>query len=451
MMSYHLCATRQYVVLAVNFLNLFLCGGFPFNMSVLNLEFLRVFGDSKAQTALVQAVTTGILDLAGIICGQVINRYGVRIAGMCGGLLIFLGLSLSFFATSIPYLIVSIGVIAGFGFSLTFGSCFTSVGEYFNGRAKLIAISVIGIGAGCGSMVFPYLMAYLIEVYGWRGCVLLVGGLMGNIVCFFAVCKPKSVGVATRNYDDPENLRQPLHEGDVTYDVQLPHQPQDHRNQTDQSLHEINIKSTTNKHYTGIKKLKLLCKNIIFIIFIFGISLKISSFISSLIYMLEFLQTKGFDEKEALLLYFYMNVSTTIGRLLPGLCILIPGIDGLIVSAIFTSISCVSGVGLVLASEYYQHVILMCTFGMVMGCGNTVLSMTTMEIVGLNNYAVGLGVLMTVIGVSSIIAGVVSGWLVDVTGSYHASYYSLAAAHGLAVVLFTFGAVLRKCHRKTDS
>ncbi|XP_021366823.1 monocarboxylate transporter 12-like isoform X2 [Mizuhopecten yessoensis] len=356
---------------------------------------------------------------------------------MFGGLLAFLGLASSFFATGIRYLIVSIGVVAGFGFSLTFLSCLTSVGEYFDGKVKLVAISIIGTGAGCGGMLFPFLMDYLIDMYGWRGCVLIVGGLMGNMICFFAVCKPNSVGVSrpkpeTCCSQDPDKTQ-------LSSVHQHLHQDTDISNSSDIDLPK--------EQYTCTEKLNTLKKNVIFIIFVLGIALTLSSFGAALIYMLEFLQTKGFEEQEALLFYFYMNTSAMLCRVLPGLCILVPFIDGLVVSAFFTSLSCLTGVGLLIATTYCHHVILMCVFGIALGCCNTVLSMTTMELVGLDNYAIGIGIVMPVIGVSSIVAGAVSGWLVDVTGSYHTSYYSLSATHGVAVFLFILAIAVRKCCR----
>ncbi|XP_033758475.1 monocarboxylate transporter 4-like [Pecten maximus] len=127
MASQHNISVRKWIVLAACFFNMLFCAGFPFNMSVLNVELLRVFAESKAQTALVQSVTTGTLNIAGFISGQCVNKYGVRKIGMCGGLLAFLGLTSSYFATGIPYLIVSMGVVTGFGLSLSFVSSVTAV------------------------------------------------------------------------------------------------------------------------------------------------------------------------------------------------------------------------------------------------------------------------------------------------------------------------------------
>ncbi|XP_060070125.1 monocarboxylate transporter 12-like [Ylistrum balloti] len=386
-------------------------------MSVLNVEFLRVFGESKAKTALVQSVTTGTLNIAGFICGLCVDKYGVRKMGMCGGLLAFL--SASFFATSIPYLIVTIGVVTGFGFSLAFVSGMKSVGEYFSGKAKLIAIAFTGTGSTCGAITLPFLLDFLINAYGWRGCLLIMTGLVGNIICFFSVCE----SLSNHRQINAKTIR----------------------------IYMTGNSGSRNKQTTYQTKLKSLVRNCVFIMFTFGISLTLSAFGSALVYLVEFLQTKGYERHEALLLYTYMSVSNTFGRLLPGMCTLIPQMKVLAISVIFTSMSTFSTACLPSATMYYQHVFLVCVFGMTIGCNDTCMSMTTMELVGLENYAVGLGILMTVAGLSCICAGTVFGWLVDVTGSYGASYYSVAAAHATALCLFILAAVLQKSQRRRVS
>lgn len=56
---------RKWFVLTSSFFNLFITGGFPFNMSVLFAEFLKAFGKSKAETSLVQSVCTGVYSIGG--------------------------------------------------------------------------------------------------------------------------------------------------------------------------------------------------------------------------------------------------------------------------------------------------------------------------------------------------------------------------------------------------
>lgn len=56
---------RKWFVLISSFFNMMITGGFPFNMSVLFVEFLNAFGKSKAETSLVQSVCTGVFFIGG--------------------------------------------------------------------------------------------------------------------------------------------------------------------------------------------------------------------------------------------------------------------------------------------------------------------------------------------------------------------------------------------------
>ncbi|XP_060065968.1 monocarboxylate transporter 9-like [Ylistrum balloti] len=407
-------------------------------MSVLNTEFLRAFGKSKAETALVQSVTAGMLLNAGFPCGQFVNKFGVRKMGICAGFLASIGLILSFLATSIPYLITSVGVVTGFGLSLGFVSITTSVGEHFHGKARFVALSFVSSGSGCGAMVFPFLLDYLIKMYGWRGCLLIVGGLMANMICFTAICKPPSPSIQ-------QNFPRLLVNDDINSSQQTPHNQQivcSYENKT----FTVNNTSyvTPNQEHSFIAKLKVLTGNYTFILFIVAVCCTLPAYDATLIYLIEFLKTKSFADKDALLLYFFMNVGNTTGRLVPGLCKHIPHMGALIIPALFTSLSCLSVVGLLEASSYYQHVLLMCCFGVSMGGNVTVLSMTTMKLVGLANYSVGVGILMTLVGLCCMCSGAISGGLFDITGSYMASFYGVAACHGVAVFLYIIAASMRK-------
>lgn len=56
---------RKWLVLLSSFINMIITGGFPFNMSVLFVEFLNEFGKTKAETSLVQSVCTGVFFIGG--------------------------------------------------------------------------------------------------------------------------------------------------------------------------------------------------------------------------------------------------------------------------------------------------------------------------------------------------------------------------------------------------
>ncbi|KAK9511627.1 hypothetical protein O3M35_000249 [Rhynocoris fuscipes] len=88
---------------------------------------------------------------------------------------------LSCFATSIVYLYFSFGVMVGLGAGLSFPPGIYLVTAYFvkyRGLANGLAIS----GSAIGSIIFPPFLRILLENFGYRGSVLIMGGLTLNVI-----------------------------------------------------------------------------------------------------------------------------------------------------------------------------------------------------------------------------------------------------------------------------
>lgn len=56
---------KKWIVLIAAFTTIGIATGFPFNMSVLYVEWLQEFGKSNSETALVQSVCTGLFLMGG--------------------------------------------------------------------------------------------------------------------------------------------------------------------------------------------------------------------------------------------------------------------------------------------------------------------------------------------------------------------------------------------------
>ncbi|OWF51553.1 Monocarboxylate transporter 12 [Mizuhopecten yessoensis] len=400
---------RRWFVLTSCYFVMFLSTGFPFNILILNPEFLRTFESNKAETALIQSITTGMLRIAGTFCWKAVARYGPRMTGIAGSLLVTLGLVFSFFAQSIPHLIVTLGLVSGIGFSATFISAVTSVGEYFEGKSQLMALSFLTFGSGCGGILIPFLLHFLIEEFGWRGCLLVIGGLMANMTCFFAVCKPLSIQQTKAN-----QLKK--------------------------------VDSETKPSEQGFtKSLRSLITNKVYIAHVVAMCCTLPVISSSLIFIIDFLTTKGFDSETAILMYLYLQIGSTLCGVVPGLCKrYIPHTSVLIIPACFTIIGSVATALLPHAETYIQCVVLLVCLGMTLGVSVTTVSVTTVKIVGLQDYSAGLGVLMTMLGISGSISGPIAGFFVDLTGSYRKPFYGMSAGLGLAAGLFVLAAVLKR-------
>lgn len=116
---------------------------------------------------------------------------------IAGTLLASTCIALSYFAQNILTLIFTIGIGAGFGFGLIYLPAIVSVTMYFE-KYRSLATGIAVCGSGLGTFIFSPLSAYLIETYGWRGTMLIIGGITLNCIIFGATFKPLQSGPASR-------------------------------------------------------------------------------------------------------------------------------------------------------------------------------------------------------------------------------------------------------------
>lgn len=81
--------------------------------------------------------------------------------------------------------------IPGIGFATIDGPTFYLLVQYFDRRREL-ANSVLVSFVSFGELVLPPLYRYLLDVYGLRGTMLIVSGLMYSVVALARLLKPSS-------------------------------------------------------------------------------------------------------------------------------------------------------------------------------------------------------------------------------------------------------------------
>lgn len=82
--------------------------------------------------------------------------------------------------------------VSGFGYGLCSITCVTQLALYFSTYAALA--NAIGLsGSTVFGVISPYLGQYLMDEYGWRGAVLVLGGISLNASAFGALLHPIQV------------------------------------------------------------------------------------------------------------------------------------------------------------------------------------------------------------------------------------------------------------------
>ncbi|KAK3095898.1 hypothetical protein FSP39_020526 [Pinctada imbricata] len=154
------------------------------------IEFLELFKEGVTKTVVIYTLinaTYGILSIFVLSYG--LRRFSARQIGFVGCLLCTVGFIISSFAESLSFLIFSIGIVVGCGGSLVFSPVFVMLGHYFDKRRGL-ANGVCASGSCIGGLVFPPLMRNLLDNYGLRGSLILIGGIYSNIFIFICLLRP---------------------------------------------------------------------------------------------------------------------------------------------------------------------------------------------------------------------------------------------------------------------
>lgn len=158
-------------------------------ISIFFVEFQLQFSRDYSGTAWIHSIVDSMTMLCAPLGSFIGNRLSHRAAVMLGGMLSFTGLVLSSFATSLEFLYLSLGIVTGMGFALSYTPAVAMVGMYFS-KKKALAYGLAMSGSGIGTFVLAPVVQLLIERYSWRGALLILGGLVSHLCVCAALLKP---------------------------------------------------------------------------------------------------------------------------------------------------------------------------------------------------------------------------------------------------------------------
>ncbi|KAM8729851.1 monocarboxylate transporter 12-B-like isoform 2-T2 [Acanthopagrus schlegelii] len=158
-------------------------------VSIFFVEFQAHFGADYAATAWVHSLVDCTTMLCAPVGSLIGNRWSCRVAVMLGGLLSSCGLLLSSFSTRLEFLYLSMGVLTGVGFALCYTPAIAMVGCYFRQR-KALAYGIAMSGSGIGTFVLAPVVQLLIELYSWRGALLVLSAFVANLGVCGALLRP---------------------------------------------------------------------------------------------------------------------------------------------------------------------------------------------------------------------------------------------------------------------
>ncbi|CAC5378887.1 unnamed protein product [Mytilus coruscus] len=164
-----------WIVLMCSFFVMFMIDGLFGSYGLLLPVLMENLHASPSLTSLAGSVIVGCLLFIAIVACPLIEKFGCRAVAITGALIATLGLVLSSMAVNIWMFLVTYGVLTGCGMGLMYLPSIVMVNQYFD-KKRGIAQSIMSAGSGIGLMVISPVTEKLLDIYSWRGTLLILAG-----------------------------------------------------------------------------------------------------------------------------------------------------------------------------------------------------------------------------------------------------------------------------------
>ncbi|UXI22630.1 DNA-directed RNA polymerases I II and III subunit RPABC2-like [Sarcoptes scabiei] len=157
-----------------------LADGYTYTAGQFYEQFLTVYGKSETITSIYIAIMTSSIFSISPFASGLIKVYGCRTVSIVGTILTIFGLGLStVFDRSIYLHCFTLGFLAGCGLGFLFIAQVVIVTVWFDEKLGL-ATGLAECGSGFGMAIFALVIDHFIQVYSWKGAMIILCGLIST-------------------------------------------------------------------------------------------------------------------------------------------------------------------------------------------------------------------------------------------------------------------------------
>uniref|UniRef100_A0A3Q3DGJ4 Solute carrier family 16 member 12 n=1 Tax=Hippocampus comes TaxID=109280 RepID=A0A3Q3DGJ4_HIPCM len=381
-------------------------------VSIFFVEFQLHFGRDYSTTAWIHSLIDCTTMLCAPLGGFLSNRLSCRATIMLGGLLSSVGLVISCFASSLEHLYVSMSILTGFGFALSYTPSIAMVGRYFSKR-KALAYGIAQSGSGIGTFILAPVVQFLIDQYSWRGALLILGGFVSNLCVCGALMRPV---VEIAKHSEPlVNTKAPRG-----------------RCRCFQPGEDFGFLVSPD--------FLVLCLSFLFLAY--GCS-------TPVVYLVPFALSKGVDHKQAAFIMSIFGISGIVGNVTFGWitdrkCLKRYRMLSYMLAVAVEGLSCL---WVPFLHSFVPLTMFAVVYGYFDGAYVALLPVVTSDAVGSAYLTSALGVVYFLHGVPYLVSPPIGGWLVDVTGTYTATFLVSGASYICSAAVLAVAMLVRRACR----
>lgn len=238
-----------------------------------------------------------------LILGIIFDKFGCKIPIFVGVIIMFSGLLATSFCHSLYQFILAYSILAGLGTAFVFGPFVACLSHYFlHKRALVIGISYTG--GGLGGVIYPLMCRSLFSKIGY-GWTMRIGAFISLFCC----------GIGWLLVSDRHEEFSP--------DLEKKKKKKINQEITTTSSNNSVIDRVENEFISIIKEIfhsidfKILYKNLLFTVLVFGLLFNGIVFLISIVQLPSYAISHGFSEQQSYLLLVVFNSFSIPGRIIP--------------------------------------------------------------------------------------------------------------------------------------
>ena len=176
------------------FMALFWTAGMVKSYGVLFAEMITLYPENISLASWIPAVMTTTALAMAPIASALCQRFNCRYVTASGSVLAFLGVALSSTMPNLQCLFVTLGILTGMGIGLATTPGIILTARYFD-KKRSLANALCLSGTAAGSFSMPMLISYLLDLYGFHGTLLILGGCLLHVCISAALYRPLATHV----------------------------------------------------------------------------------------------------------------------------------------------------------------------------------------------------------------------------------------------------------------
>lgn len=152
-------------------------------------DLMSDFDESNSRVSWVISICVFVMTFTAPLSSVLSNRFGFQLVVMLGGFLISLGTISTAFTSSLNQMYLTIGIVTGLGYCLTFLPTVTILSQYFSKRRSVVT-AMASTGESFAIFAFAPAFTALKDHIGWRYTMVVIGTLQGIIIICGALLRP---------------------------------------------------------------------------------------------------------------------------------------------------------------------------------------------------------------------------------------------------------------------